>query len=106
MGVMVKEELCENVVEVRRVSNKVMTLVVLEEDVLRLICGHAPQSGRSLEDKQSFYDELKCEWDMHSTDDLTMCLGDFNGHVRRHTDGFDRFKDMVYIRGIWKEECH
>ena len=34
-----------------------MTLVVhvFEEDVLRLICGYAPQSGRRLEEKQSFY---------------------------------------------------
>ena len=32
--------------EVRRVSDRVMTVVIAEEDVLRLICGHAPQSGR------------------------------------------------------------
>ena len=24
---------------------------------------------------------------MHSSDDLRMCLGDFNGHVGRHIDG-------------------
>ena len=67
-----------------------MTLVaVLEEDVLRLICGYAPQSGRSLEDKQSFHDELKCELDMHSTDDLVMCLDDINGYVGGHIDDFD-----------------
>ena len=47
VGVMVKEELCEKVVKVRRVSDGVMTLVVFEEDVLRLICGYAPQDGRS-----------------------------------------------------------
>ena len=29
---------------------------------------------------------------MHSAGDLVMCLGDFNGHVGRHMDGFD----MVY----------
>ena len=35
-------------------SDRVMTLVVVfEEDVLRLICGYAPQNGRSLEEKQS-----------------------------------------------------
>ena len=33
----------------------VMTVVVFEEGVLRLICGYAPQIGRSLEEKQSFY---------------------------------------------------
>ena len=37
MGAMVKEELCETVVEVRRVSDRVMTAVAFEEDVLRLI---------------------------------------------------------------------
>ena len=70
--VMVKEELCNVVVGVRKMSDIVMTVVVVfEEDVLRLICGCAPQSGRRLEEKQSFY-ELKCEWDMHSADDLVM----------------------------------
>ena len=56
-GAIVKEELCEKVVEVRSVSDRVMILVVFEEDVLRLICWYAPQS-RSLEGKQSFYVEL------------------------------------------------
>ena len=78
VGVMVKEELCEKGLEVRLVRDRVMTVVVFEEDVLRLICGCALQSERSLEEKQSFYDELKCEWDMHSACDLVMCLGVFN----------------------------
>ena len=48
VGVMVKE-LCEKVIEVRRVSDRVKTVVVvLEENVLRLICGYAPQSGRTV----------------------------------------------------------
>ena len=76
VGVMVKEELCEKVVEVRRVSDIVVTLVVFEEDVQRLICEYAPQSGRRLEEKTVFYDKLKCESDMHSVDDLVMCLSD------------------------------
>ena len=54
---------------------------VLEEDVLRLIYGYAPQYARRLEEKLSFYDELKCEWDMHSAGDLVMCLRDCNGHI-------------------------
>ena len=40
--------------EVRMASDRIMTVVVLEEDVQRLICGYAPQGGRSLEEKQSF----------------------------------------------------
>ena len=43
-------ELCEKVVEVRRASDRAMSLVVVfEKDVLRLICGKAPQSGRCFE---------------------------------------------------------
>ena len=81
-----KEDLCEKVGEVRRVSDRAMTVLDFEEDVLRLTCGYAPQSGGSLEEYQSFYDELKCEWDMHSAGEIVMCLGDNDGHIGRYTD--------------------
>ena len=87
MELLVKEELCEKVVEVRRVSDRVLTVVVVvfEEDELRLICGHE----RIVEEKQTFYGELKGVCDMRSVGDFVMYLGDFNGHVWRHIDGFD-----------------
>ena len=57
-----ENEMYEKVVEVRMVSDRVMTAVAaFEEDLQRLICGYAPQRERRLEKKQSFYDELKCE---------------------------------------------
>ena len=52
VGIMVKEVLCEKVVEVRMVSDRVMTVVFFEGDVLRLICGYDPQSGRCLEENR------------------------------------------------------
>ena len=67
-----------------------MTLdVVFEENVLRLICGYAPQSGRSLEEKQYFNDKLKCEWDMHSAYDIVVFMGDLNGHIDWHIAEFN-----------------
>ena len=76
-------------VEVKKVSDRVMAAVLsLEEDVLRLMCGHVPQCRSSLK-KQSFYEELECEWDMHSAGDLVACIGDINGHIGRHIDGLD-----------------
>ena len=39
--------------------------------------------------KYSFYDEVKCERDMHSADDLVMCFGDFDGHIGWHFVGFN-----------------
>ena len=54
---MVKEELCEKVLKVRRVSDRVMAVVlVFKEDVLRIICGYALQSGKSFGEKLTFYD--------------------------------------------------
>ena len=41
VAVMVKEELCEKVVEIERVRDGVVAVVmVLEQDVLSLICGY------------------------------------------------------------------
>ena len=46
VGVIVKQEQCEKVVKVRRVSDRVMAVViVLEEDMLRY-CWYAVQTGR------------------------------------------------------------
>ena len=49
-----KDELCDNMIKVRSVSDRVMSVVVVdfEEDVLRLICVYALQSGRCFEGKQ------------------------------------------------------
>ena len=75
---------CNTSLDVRRVSDTVMAIVlVFEEDVLRLICEYAPQSGRSLEEKQSLCDE----WVMHCIDNSVVCLGDFNDHVCGHIHG-------------------
>ena len=47
MGVILKEELCAKVMTVRRVCNRMMAVLLdFENDLLRLICGYAPQSGR------------------------------------------------------------
>ena len=50
VGVMVKEELCEKVMEARKVIDRVMA-VVFEEDVLSLISRYSPQCGVCLEEK-------------------------------------------------------
>ena len=46
VGVSVKEELCEKVVEVPRTSDRLMTVVmVLPEKVVRTVCVYGPQIG-------------------------------------------------------------
>ena len=46
--VLVKEELCEKVVEEQRRIDRVMTVVMApDEEVARIICVYGPQSGRT-----------------------------------------------------------
>ena len=66
VGVLVKEELCEKLVEVRRKSDRVMTVVLaFEEEVVRIICVYGPQTGRTSVEKEHFYNELSSECDLH-----------------------------------------
>ena len=62
VGILVKKELCEKVVEVRRKSEKVMAMVlVFEEEVIRVIYAYAPQVGRSECKKDHFYNDMASE---------------------------------------------
>ena len=55
VGVLVKGELYDNVVEVRGVNDRVISLaIVLEDDLVRVACACAPLGGRSMEEKQFF----------------------------------------------------
>lgn len=90
VGVLVKEELCEKVVEVLRKSDRVMTVVMaFEEEVVRIICVYGPQSGRTSAEKERFYDELASEWDRKNVGELVLGLGDFNGHVGKRIEGYE-----------------
>lgn len=47
VGVLVKGEICEKVMEVSRKSDRVMTAsLVFGEELVRVICGYSPQSRR------------------------------------------------------------
>ena len=57
-----REQPCEKVVEVRRKSDRMMAMVlVIEEKVIRVICAHAPQLGRSQCEKDQLYNDMARE---------------------------------------------
>ena len=59
VGVLVKEEVCEKVVDVRRKSDRAMVVVLaFGEQVVRVISAYGPQAGRPLEEKHRFFDDL------------------------------------------------
>ena len=90
VGILVKEELCEKVVEVRRKNDRVMAMVLaFGEKVIRVISVYGTQAGRSLEEKHQFYDDLAGEYEMQGCNEMVFGLGDFNGHVNREVEGYD-----------------
>lgn len=44
---------------------------------------YGPQSGRTAEEKEHFYDTLKSEWDLQSVGELVLGMGNFNAHVAK-----------------------
>ena len=85
-----KEEISGNFVEVRRKSDRVMAIVLtLGREVMRVICAYGPQSGRPDAEKVRFYDEMGSEWDLGSSREVIVSLGDFKGHVGKCAEGFE-----------------
>ena len=59
VGILVRENLCMNVVEINRISDRVMVVVIIFcKKVLRIVCVYAPQCGRSMSEKGKFCEEM------------------------------------------------
>ena len=90
VGILVKEELCEKVVEIQRKSDRVMaTVLVFEKEVIRVTSAYAPQVGRSECEKDQFHDDMASEWDLQNPSEVVLSMGDFNKYIERRIDGFE-----------------
>ena len=87
VAIMTKSELMQIVVEMKRVSPRIITMdIVIYEDIFTVIFVYCPQRGKSDEDKDAFYDEL-CDVVM-SKKRKCFVMGDFNGHLRCLSNGY------------------
>ena len=99
VGILVKEEISGNIVEVKRKSDKVMAIVLtLGREVTPIIYAYGPQRGRPDTEKVRFYDEMTSEWNLGSFSEIIVFLGDFNGHVGKCAEGFEG------VNGKWHWE--
>ena len=90
VGILVREDLCMNVVEINRISDKVMVVVIIfGKKVVRIVCSYAPQGGRSMSEKEKFYEEMGRGCEVENANEVLICLGDFNGHIGKKVDGFE-----------------
>ncbi|KAK3568363.1 hypothetical protein QTP86_005592 [Hemibagrus guttatus] len=82
VGVVLKEEFVRNVLEVKRVSDRVMSLKLdIEGVMLNVVSGYAPQVGCELEEKERFWSELDEVMESIPTGERVVIGADFTGHV-------------------------
>ncbi|KAK3520147.1 hypothetical protein QTP70_016254 [Hemibagrus guttatus] len=88
VGVVLKEEFVRNVLEVKRVSDRVMSLKLeIEGVMLNVVSGYAPQVGCELEEKERFWSELDEVMESIPTGERVVIGADFNGHVGKGNTG-------------------
>ena len=63
-------------------------LLTLDRKVMRTMCAYGPQSGTPDTEKEHFYDEMVSEWDLRSSSEIIVSLGDFNKHVGKCAEDF------------------
>ncbi|KAK3547475.1 hypothetical protein QTP86_021174 [Hemibagrus guttatus] len=79
VGVVLKEEFVRNVLEVKRVSDRVMSLKLeIEGVMLNVVSGYAPQVGCELEEKERFWSELDEVMESIPTGERVVIGADFN----------------------------
>ncbi|KAK3511567.1 hypothetical protein QTP70_010707 [Hemibagrus guttatus] len=80
VGVVLKEEFVRNVLEVKRVSDRVMSLKLeIEGVMLNVVSGYAPQVG--CEEKERFWSELDEVMESIPTGERVVIGADSNGHL-------------------------
>ncbi|KAK3566834.1 hypothetical protein QTP86_004561 [Hemibagrus guttatus] len=88
VGVVLKEEFVRNVLEVKRVPDRVMSLKLeIEGVMLNVVSSYAPQIGCELEEKERFCTELDEVMESIPTGERVVIGADFNGHVGEGNTG-------------------
>ena len=113
IATVVREELAESVLEMKRVSDRLMaTKPEVKGSILNIISAYAPQVNNSMEEKNDFWEDLDGLIESLSKEERVVFGADINGHVRegnigdeeimgRNGDG-TRNKEGSMVVDFWK----
>jgi len=89
VGIFAAEQYIDKVVEVRRVSDRVIILkVLLGKAVLNVVSAYAPQASRTNEEKEELWVLLaRTVFELSDCEKLVVCV-DLNAHVGEDADRF------------------
>ncbi|XP_047267989.1 uncharacterized protein LOC124898196 [Capsicum annuum] len=94
VGILVDEKLREQVVDVKRVSNRMMTIkLVLRGSTLYVCSVYAPQVGLGEEVKARFWETLDEVVRSVPSLEKIVLAGDFNGHIGVLPEGYDEMHE-------------
>ena len=90
VGVLIKKELVEQVIEVRRKSDRIMSIkLVVSSNIFNVVSVYAPQIGLDEEIKKLFWEDLDEVIQSIPETEKLFIGGDFNGYIGRRGDGYE-----------------
>ncbi|KAK2896145.1 hypothetical protein Q8A73_015633 [Channa argus] len=99
VGVILKEDFVRNVLEVKRVSDRLLSLKLEVEGVMfNVVSGYAPQVGCELEEKEKFWSELDEVMQSIPRGERVVIGADFNGHVGEGNRGDETVMDRFGVQ--------
>ena len=82
IGIVLREELAESVLEVKRVSDRLMAMKLeINGSILNIVSAYAPQVNYSMEEKNDFWEDLDGLIEGISKEERIVLGADLNGHV-------------------------
>ena len=82
IGMVVREELAESVLEVKRVSDRLITMKLkVKGSILNIVSAYGPQVNNSMEEKNNFWEDLDGLRKSVSKEERIVLGADLNGHM-------------------------
>ena len=95
MGLLVRNELAERVLEVERFSDRLMKIrMVLGKGVCHIFSAYAPQVGLTSQEKEEVWELMEEEVAKVPTSDGLIVGGDLNRHIGSDREGFEEIRGM------------
>ena len=86
--IVLREELAESVLEVKRVSDRLMAMKLeVNGSILNIVSAYAPQVNNSMEEKNDFWEDLDGLIESISKEEKIVLGPDLNGHVGKGNIG-------------------
>ena len=82
IGIVLREELAESVLKVKRVSDRLMAMKLeVKGSILNIISAYAPQVNNSMKEKNDFWEDLDGLIESISKEERIVLGADLNGHM-------------------------